>query len=167
MTIHFTAKSRDGSLSSGVLDAASIADARKHLSEKGLYPVSLSEAVIPVAAQAKAREGLFQTRIRKTDLLMATCQLAVMTKAKIDLAEALRNVSEHCPHSELKKTLTTVYDDVVAGKSLSIALSKQSNVFGDPYVSSIAAAEASGTIAESLNRLTDLLRNEIRLRGAV
>jgi type II secretory pathway component PulF len=167
MTIHFTAKSRDGSLSSGVLDVASIADARKHLAEKGLYPVSLSEAVIPSVAHVKERAGLFKSRIRKTDLLMATCQLAVMTKSKIDLAESLRNVSEHCPHVGLKKTLTTVYDDVVAGKSLSVALSKQSNVFGEAYVSSIAAAEASGTIAESLSRLTDLLRNEIRLRGAV
>lgn len=167
MTIHFTAKSRDGSVSSGMLDVASIADARKHLAEKGLYPVSLSEAVIPVVAQAKARSGIFQSRIRKTDLLMVTCQLAVMTKARIDLAEALRNVSEHCPNPALKQTLTTVYDDVVAGKSLSVALSKQSKVFGDPYVSSIAAAEASGTIAESLNRLTEMLRNEIRLRGSV
>ncbi|HVJ68314.1 MAG TPA: type II secretion system F family protein [Caulifigura sp.] len=167
MTIHFTAKARDGSVSSGVLDLASIADARKHLVEKGLYPVKLSEAIIPAVAQAKARSSLFGSRIRKTDILMATCQLAVMTKAKIDLAEALRNVSEHCPHVALKKTLTTVYDDVVAGKSLSAALSRQSNVFGDPYVSSVAAAEASGTIAESLHRLTELLRNEIRLRGSV
>ena len=167
MTIQFTAKARDGSVSSGVLDVASLADARRHLAEKGLFPVSLREAVVPVVAQAKARPAVFQSRIRKTDLLMATCQLAVMTKAKIDLAEALRNVSEHCPHAGLKKTLTTVYDDVVGGRSLSTALAKQSSVFGDSYVSSIAAAEASGTIAESLNRLTELLRNEIRLRGAV
>jgi type II secretory pathway component PulF len=165
--IHFTAKSRDGSLSSGVLELASIADARKHLAEKGLYPVALSEAKIPAVVQSRAKSPFFAPRIRKGDVLMATCQLAVMTKARIDLAEALRNVSEHCPHAGLKKVLTAVYDDVVSGRSLSVALGKQSQVFGESYVSSIAAAEASGTIAESLHRLTELLRNEIRLRGSI
>jgi type II secretory pathway component PulF len=167
MNVHFTAKSRDGSVSSGVLEIASLADARKHLAEKGLYPVSLSEAFVPAMAQAKASSGLFKARVRKTDVLMATCQLAMMTKARIDIAEALRNVSEHCPQPTLRKTLEAVYEDVVAGKSLSAALSKQSQVFGESYVSSIAAAEASGTISESLNRLTEMLRSEIRLRGAV
>ncbi|MCH7685218.1 MAG: type II secretion system F family protein, partial [Planctomycetes bacterium] len=76
-------------------------------------------------------------------------------------------LAEQCSNPTLKKTLDAVYQDVSSGKPVSVALRKHSHIFGDAYVASIAAAEASGTMTEVLGRLADLLRNEIRLRNTL
>jgi type II secretory pathway component PulF len=166
MNVQYVAKSRSGAQSSGLLDVGTLAEARRQLIEKGLFPVALNEMLS--SASSAAPMPLFRrTKITKADLMMATCQLAVMTRAGIDLAEALRNVATHCTNPALKKVLSTILDDVTSGQSFSTALQRQVEVFGEAYVSSMAAAEASGTVANSLNRLTELLRNEIRIWSSV
>ena len=63
--------------------------------------------------------------------------------------------------------LEQVHDDVTAGKAISDALRNQVHVFGDAYVASVAAGEASGRLPEVLNRLAQLQRSEMRLRGTI
>jgi type II secretory pathway component PulF len=166
MNVQYVAKARNGAQSSGLLDVSTLAEARRQLLEKGLFPLALTE-LLSSAAPAVRMPLFRRTRIGKADLMMATCQLTVMARAGIDLAEALRNVATHCPHPALKQVLRTVLDDVTSGLSFSVALQRQVEVFGEAYVSAIAAAEASGTVAASLNRLTELLRNEIRIQSSV
>lgn len=90
-----------------------------------------------------------------------------MCQSGLDLAEALRSASEDCRHPELRRVLSSIYIGVSGGKTVSDALSRHVTVFGPAYVSSIAAAEASGTMTSVLSRLAELLRNEIRLRSAL
>ncbi|MCA9076293.1 MAG: type II secretion system F family protein [Planctomycetaceae bacterium] len=106
-------------------------------------------------------------KIRKTDLLMVTSQLSIMCQSGIDLAEALRAVSTECRHPKLKKILEMVYQDVRDGIPASMAIQTHGSVFGEAFTASIAAAEASGTVTEVLPRLSDMLRNEIRLRSGL
>jgi type IV pilus assembly protein PilC len=169
MTFEYTVKTRSGSLSQGVIDATSSAEARRQLLEQGMFALSLKERsrAAPRSAVQEPKRPLFQSRIGKSDLLMVTCQLSVMTQAGIDLAEATRNIAQSCPHPALKKVLETLYEDVASGQSMSAALERQKRVFGESYVAAISAAEASGTMTTALNRLAELLRNEIRLRGAL
>lgn len=166
MNVQYIAKSRSGAQSSGLLDVSTLAEARRQLLEKGLFPISLNEML--ASAVPVARLPLFQrSKVSRADLMMATCQLAVMTRTGIDLAEAIKNVATHCANPTLKDVLNEILEDVTSGQSFSSALQKQVDVFGEAYVSSMAAAEASGTVANSLNRLTELLRNEIRVRSSV
>lgn len=106
-------------------------------------------------------------RVRPIDLLMVTSQLSIMCRSGIDLAEALRGTAAECRHAGLKSILTDIYQNVSRGKSVSVAMSDYKDVFGEAYIASISAAEASGTMGEVLPRLTDLLRNEIRLRSTL
>jgi type IV pilus assembly protein PilC len=63
--------------------------------------------------------------------------------------------------------LKTVYEDVAAGDAVSVALERHTNIFGQTYVVAIKAAEASGQMTEVLDRLTKLLRFEIRMRNTI
>ena len=164
MQFQYTARTPDGQMMAGLLEAPSPVQAQSQLRDQGLFPVTIDSQIRP---QAVARQPWGGARIRKADLLMVTSQLSIMCQAGIDLAEALRSVAAECRHPGLKSTLDSVYQDVRGGTAASVALKKHGDVFGQAYVTSIAAAEASGSVTEVLSRLAGLLRNEIRLRSSL
>lgn len=165
MFFHYTAKSAQGATTAGVLEADTLAVARLQLRERGLFPLALRPASGgATAAAGGASRPLWNRRVGKTDLLMLTAQLSIMCRTGMDLAEALQTAASQCRQPALKECLDAIYRDVADGKSVSAALRKQASVFGEAYVTSIAAGEASGRVTEVLGRLADLLRNEIRLR---
>ncbi len=167
MQFQFSAKSTDGALRSGVMVADSADDVRERLRDEGLFVMSV------VAGQAKQAlvmsSGLKFGRsgVKKTDVLMLTSQLSIMSQAGVDLGEALQLAAQDCPNQSLKKILEQIHGDVSAGQSISDALKKHSSVFGDAYVASVAAGEASGTLTDVLLRLAQLLKHEIRLRSTL
>ncbi len=98
---------------------------------------------------------------------MLTSQLNIMCKSGVDLADALKGVAEECPNAVLRAKLETIYNDVAAGDSVSVALGRHTHIFGETYVVAIKAAEASGQMTEVLDRLTTMLRFEIRMRNTI
>lgn len=165
MNFTYTAKSMGGSTSSGVLTADSLAAVQRQLREQGLFPVSVQER--PDGTVATRAKWLGRKRVAKRDLLTFTTQLAVMSRAGMDLASSLQSVAKQCPNPTLKASLDNVYSAVSSGAKVSAALAGQSHVFGDAYVASIAAGEASGKLSEVLSRLSQLLRGEMRLRSTL
>ncbi len=114
--------------------------------------------------QAKPNRG---KRLSRSDLLLITTQLSIMTRASMDLADAIFQIARHTKDRKVKHVLETIHDDLQEGKSFSSALNAQVNVFGETYVACIAAGEASGKMVDVLGRLKELLRNEVRLRSAI
>ena len=156
-----------GELSGGVLDADTIAAARQVLRERGLFPLTLAPATGNRVQARVARGSFFKARIKKPELMLLTKQMVIMCRAGVDLAEALQNVAINCRNPSLKETLREVYQDVTQGKSFSVAMRKQTHIFGEAYIASIAAGEASGKVADVLARLADVLQNEIKLQSTV
>jgi type II secretory pathway component PulF len=106
------------------------------------------------------RRGVLRTRI--------TSQLAVMCQTGLDLAEAIRVAASACRHPGMRRILNAVYEDISSGVKPSTSLERHGGrELGGAYVASIAAAEASGTVTEVLQRLTEMLRNEIRMRSGI
>jgi type II secretory pathway component PulF len=120
-----------------------------------------------------ARSGAAGTRlwrrskIPKRDLLTTTIQLAIMVRAGVDLASALESLARQSRSIALKDVLRQIHDDVTGGMSISEALGRQSYIFGETYVASVAAGEASGRLPEVLDQLAQLQRSEFRLRGTI
>lgn len=166
MQFAYTAKSNTGATVNGTIDAASVIDAKQQLRAQGMFTLSCEQAVKGARAMLSSKGG-GKGKVPKAELMMVTSQLAIMTRSGVDLADALKNVSEQCRHATLKKMLADVYDSVSAGQTISSALGQHADVFGPAYVAAIAAGEASGSLTEVLNRLAQLLRNEIRLKSTV
>lgn len=106
-------------------------------------------------------------KVKKRDLLAATMELAIMARAGVDLGTALNSLAKQARSSQLREVFREVHDDVSAGVAISKALSRQKYVFGDTYVATVAAGEASGRLSEALDRLAELQRGSMRLRNTL
>jgi type II secretory pathway component PulF len=114
------------------------------------------------------REGVARKgRVRKQDIADMTAQLAIMTKSGVDLASALSSLVTQCERPFLADVLADVNELVLSGNTLSEALKQHSDVFDGAYVATIAAAEASGRMAEVLQQLAEMQRSEMRLRRSI
>lgn len=168
MQFSYAAKSLTGESIRGLIDADTDLAARQLLREKGLFPLSLSPAKTGVATASRKLPARWRQRgVSKSELMLLTSQLVIMCRSGVDLAEALKNVSSSCRNTKLKAALQEIYNDVAGGTSFSSAMRKQTALFGESYVASIAAGEASGTVPDVLERLADLLGKEIKLRTTV
>jgi len=165
MQFSYTAKSNDGELVSGWIEAVSLVDAQKQIRQRDLFPVDVHKqsAVRGLIASRVTRHQ----RVPRRELLSLTTQLAIMTKSGIDLAGALQTLARQCQHKHLRKVLKTIHADVSGGKSVSESLRRHVHLFGSAYVASVAAGEASGQLPEVLNRLSQLQRSELRNHSAI
>jgi type II secretory pathway component PulF len=93
----------------------------------------------------------------------ATSQLAIMVRSGLDLATALQGLSRQCERPDLAEALEEVHSAVTAGSPLSQALARYPKFFDGAYVATVAAAEASGRMAEVLVQLAAMQRGQIRL----
>ena len=118
---------------------------------------------------AKGGGGGFSlfNRVSIADVAMMTRQLATLVTAGIPLVEAVGALTEQVEKLELKRVLTQVVDRLNEGSSLAKAIEAHPNVFGNLYVSMVAAGEASGTLEGVLERLADFMESQSKLRGKV
>jgi type II secretory pathway component PulF len=128
-------------------------------------PAVRPEATAGRASMAARR--LRGSRVAPGDLLFVTMQLAIMVRAGVDLATALDSLARQSRSPALREVLLQVHADVSAGVAVAEALSRHTSVFGETYVASIAAGEASGNLAEVLSQLAQLQRSEVRLRNTM
>jgi type II secretory pathway component PulF len=115
------------------------------------------------AAPAAAR----RTRIPKQEVADMTAQLAIMTQSGLDLSTALSSLAAQCERPALAEVLRDVNELVHGGNTLSESLRLYPDVFDGAYVATVAAAEASGRMAEVLKQLSAMQRSELRLRQSI
>jgi type IV pilus assembly protein PilC len=173
----FTFKARDaaGEIATGILQAASLADAAATLRGQGKFVVSLDPA------KGEAANGTSHAddtpaigggkRIKRADVITFAHQLAVMIDTGVPISEALACVAEQAPNPAFAKVVGEVAESVEAGGELSTALLAHPKVFPPVMTSLIKAAEASGTLASMLERISGYLAKEQatakKIRGAL
>ena len=165
----YKARRRSGEVVQGVLDVPDRAAALMQIERLGLFPVMVDGSKGAAAAvadkpadRASAKPGLFSgTRKRRKrkpklqELATFTQQLSNLLKCGMPLTVALQSMthleSKGIP-SDVSKDLK---QDVMEGKSLSDAMTKQNDVFSDLYVNMVRAGEQSGALVEVLKRLAN------------
>ncbi len=106
-------------------------------------------------------------RIGPGDVAVMTRQLATLVSAGIPLVESVTALTEQVDKPELQRVLTQVRDRLNEGQSLAKALEPHPKVFPNLYVNMVAAGEASGTLEVVLERLSDFMENQAKLRSKV
>ncbi|HEV3025019.1 MAG TPA: type II secretion system F family protein, partial [Pirellulales bacterium] len=166
MNFTYTAKTTSGGTASGQMAADSLAEVRQRLREQGLFVLAVQPSAKRALAWRRPR-SVRRGRVPKRELLTMTSQLAVMARSGIDLAGAVRMLCDQATHPTMKMALEKVHEAISAGRPISAALKEQGHVFGSAYVAGVAAGEASGRLAEVLDRLAQMLRNEMRQGATV
>jgi type II secretory pathway component PulF len=133
---------------------------------KGPFTAPASHPHSP-ARDPRAVLALGSRKVSRRDIANMTSQLAIMTKSGVDVASALAALARQSQHVRLKDVLLEIHNQVMDGRPFSAALSGFSNIFGDTYVASVAAGEASGRMAEVLASLAQLQRRELKLRSTI
>jgi len=165
----YKARRKTGEVVQGVLDVADRAAALTQIERLGLFPVMVDGSKAAAAAAVAAEKpkekapgnilpAAFQRRGRRRkpklqEIATFTQQLSNLLKCGMPLTVALGSMahleSKGIP-SEVSKLLK---QDVMEGKSLSDAMSKQPQIFSDLFVNMVRAGEQSGALYEVLRRL--------------
>jgi type II secretory pathway component PulF len=98
------------------------------------------------------------------DISEFTAQLSIMVRSGIDAATALGSLTSQCKRPALAQVLKSVYQSVMAGTPLSESLRRHPHAFDAAFVATVAAGEASGSLADVLVQLAEMQRTELRNR---
>src|SRR5215510_13629186 len=168
----YKARRRTGEVVEGMLDVADRSAALIQIERLGLFPVAVdaAKAGAVLAAQRGGkskvewmallppglRNALTQKRKPKLqEMATFTQQLANLLNSGMPLTVALNSMT----HLESKGISSDVSkelkQDVMEGRSLSDAMTKQPRVFSDLYINMVRAGESSGALVEVLRRMAD------------
>src|SRR5437016_12799893 len=166
----YKARRKSGEVVQGVLDVADRAAALMQIERLGLFPVAVDAAkgaavakAEPPGRKATTSAGVlppalraFLNRQRKPklqELATFTQQLANLLKSGMPLTVALNSMTHLASKGISPEVAKQRKQDVMEGKSLSDAMSKQPVVFSDLFVNMVRAGEQSGALVDVLQRL--------------
>ncbi len=150
-TFKYTVRSPQGSVSDGVIEAATESEAVEQLRSDGLIVTKLEE--VTGARDIDLRLG--GKRTKDTVLAIMCKQLATIVDAGIPIVRALELVARQTDDKTLKNILKDVADDVSAGYGLAESFEKYGPGLPSTFIESVRAGEASGSLGLVFSRLAD------------
>lgn len=186
----YIAKSRNGERRGGILEAPDRRAALEQLARLGLVPISVAEAA-PKGAPPPPDQGGKQTalspartessasrlrswfrfermarsrpRLKIGEVLLLTGELSDLLASGMTLGAALHSLALRHTGRAQDQIVADLRNEIVRGASLSAALARWPESFPPLYISMVKAGEASGQLAEILERL---VRHYERLQAA-
>ena len=162
----YRARTSDGRMTKGVLEAPSEAAAVSRLGGMGLAPVEISEKLEGTGLQRDISFGKGK-RIKITDLAIATRQLATMTASGLSLLRSVAVVAEQTQNEKLAGILTDVAREVETGSSFSDALGRHPDDIPPIMISMLRAGETGGFLDIALNSIAITFEKEAKLRATI
>ncbi len=157
MKFKYQARTKEGELQVGIIDAGSRDAALQILSTHDLFTLSVEGADAP---QWYDRITEFFGRVKTKDLVIFSRQLATLLEARLPLNNALRVLHEKTLNMRLKEGSLQMSQDIDSGLSFSQALEHQGRMFPSYYMEMVRAAEVTGNLAEVAGFLADYTQRE-------
>lgn len=164
MKFNYKARTKEGELQVGNVEAASREAAANLLLGHGLFVLSIEYVK---ENTVKSRLTQFLERVRTADLMVFTRQFATLLASQVPLNDSLASLYKQTTNAVLKQIIYDVTNDVSAGFALSQALERHTTVFSEFYINMVRAAEVTGRLAEVLEFLADYLEKQNTLIGKV
>jgi len=164
MKYKYSARTKDGELQVGFVEAPTKEIATNTLSSHNLFVLSIEGG-----DEKNISDKIFGffKRVKINDIMIFTRQFATLLESEVPLGDALRNLHKQTKNPFLKEAIFTISSDVNAGLSLSQAIERQGNVFGEFYFNTIRSAEVTGRLEESMTFLADYLEKETGWRSKI
>lgn len=167
MKFNYQARTKQGEMQTGVVEAGSREAAIETLQRHDLVVIFLEELS---EAPIYTRSLKFLQRIKPKEITIFYRQLAILFEANVSPLDSLRILAEQTNNQMFKDLIFEVEEDVRGGETLSHAMSKRPKVFSSFYVNVVRAGEATGKLHEVLRYLADHAEREYNLtfkvRGA-
>jgi len=161
---NYLARTKDGQIQKGVVEASSEEAVLSILQKYGLYVTALKKAP---KAPIYARQIKIFGGVSEKDIVVFTRQLSIMFKSKVPVVEALAAISRQLEKQEFKDTISKISGEVEGGTTLSNAFSLFPKLFSSFFISMLKSGEASGKLPEALDYLADHLEKEYNFKGKI
>lgn len=160
---NYVAKTKDGELQKGNIEAESENAAAKILLTRDLAPITIT---------TDQGEGVsFFNKVSLKNKVLIARQLATMINSGLPISQSLKTLQEQVSNKKVKKILEQVASDVEGGSQLSASFSRFPEMFTPLDLTLVSSGEKSGSLDKSLKRLADQLEKEQSLlrkvRGAL
>ncbi|MBU4142492.1 type II secretion system F family protein [Patescibacteria group bacterium] len=164
MEFNYVARTQQGEMQTGVVEAASRNGAIETLQSRGLVLLDLQSSHKGSIFSLNLK--LFQ-RVPMKELTSFARQLATLVSAQVPLLSSLQSLSNQTENEYFKEIIFEVANEVEGGTVFSKALSRYPKVFSDFFVNMVKSGEASGGLENSLNYLADYLEKQYYLNAKV
>ncbi len=164
MKFNYLARSKEGQIQKGIVEASSEEAALTVLQKFGLFVTSL-EVIKPLPVYAKQIK-LFN-KISQKEIVVFSRQLSIMFASQVPIVEALLAIARQTEKPELAEKIRKVSEEVEGGTPLSSALSLYPSIFSAFFVNMVRSGEASGKLSEALEYLADHLEKENNFQGKI
>ena len=163
-TFRYKAFSATGASVSGGIEADSERQALQRLKGKGLLPREVKEEG---GAGNGSKAFSFRRGVSADEMSLFTRRLATLVASSVPLFEAMKSLCDQEESGPLRSALVRVKERIAEGTSLSRSLAAEPGIFGESYVSMVAAGEAGGALEPVLERLADFLEEQEQVRSKV
>lgn len=161
----YRALGRGGEMLKGMIEGASQAEIAAQLQKNGAMVLSIGPAGRGADIFALQLGGT--SVLRRGELADAMRELSSMLGAGQDLDQALRLMAEGAPNKRIGAVLGRVREKVRDGAPLATALQAEPRSFPRLTIGLIRAGEAGGDLANTLERLAQLLERQRSMAAAV
>lgn len=120
-----------------------------------------------LAKQKAYEKQAKRKKIKLAELTVFTQQLAAMLEAGLPLVGALEALEEQTENPVFQIIIRNVRNDVSAGKSFSDSCKEYRNAFPNLFISMVEAGEASGGLAEILEKTSVYFEDSVKLTRKV
>ncbi|MCJ7786898.1 type II secretion system F family protein, partial [Patescibacteria group bacterium] len=163
MKFNYQARTQEGQIQTGVIEASSREAAILLLQKYGLYVTFLE--VTKISFYAKKIEIL--QRISRKDVVIFSRQLAIMLRSNVPLVESLHTLSNQTKNQNFKEKILKIAEKVEGGTLLSVSLSSYPKIFSPFYTNMVKSGEVSGKLSEVFVYLADHLEREYNFYSKV
>lgn len=163
LSFEYRALDPGGRLLLGSMEAETPGDVVAHLERIGCTPISAQAAPARTAGGRTWRDRL-APEPSPAGVTAMTLDLAMLLRGGVALDEALGILAQLASERWLVRVLRDLHASLGEGRSLSAALARHPRLFSPIYVRMVEAAEASGSLTESLTALATERQRGERLR---
>lgn len=163
--MHFKYKAADkaGKIREGDLNAPNESDVMSFLTREGLTPISIRAVTVKGMVLGK---WSFE-KITLEDKIFLTKYLALMLRVGTDLFKAIDILIEDFEKPILKEFLFEIKSNLEKGSQFYLAFKNHPEFFSDVTVNLIKAAEESGNLEETLERISRDFAKEADLKSRI
>lgn len=168
-TFTYAARTRQGQIHQGTIDAPDERTARRQLQQQGLVITSIRQqgAARPAERRAQMSLGATLSRVKLRDMALFCRQLSTLINAGVSLVRALAVLERQTHNPRLKFIIRQMTHDVEDGMALSRAMSKFPREFSNLFVGMVRAGEVGGVLDETMQRMATFLEKDLELRRKV
>jgi type IV pilus assembly protein PilC len=156
------AKTRQGELRGGEMEAADDAAVKARLSQMGLEPTRVKKKPREINLKIPGFGG-----VTTKDILVFTRQFSVMIDAGLPLVQGLEIIATQADNREFRRVLMDVKIRVESGSTFADALAQHPRVFDELFVQLVRAGEIGGILDTILQRLGAYIEKNEKLKRRV